>query len=110
MFAYLNRNYRHLSAIKGSVLGALILLSSAVTIQAQQLQSPESFLGFPVGADNKLAHWDQIVEYMYMAGEASDRIMVTELGKSTLGNPFIMLTITSEENMRNLYCLRLPES
>ena len=102
MFDYLNRNCRHLSAIKGIVLGALILLCSAFTIQAQQLQSPESFLGFPVGADNKLAHWDQIVEYMYMAGEASDRIMVTELGKSTLGNPFIMLTITSEENMRNL--------
>jgi len=102
MFDYLNRNCRHLSAVTGSVLGALILLSSAVTIQAQQLQSPESFLGFPVGADNKLAHWDQIVEYMNMADAASGRVMVTELGKSTLGNPFIMLTITSEENMKDL--------
>lgn len=102
MIDYLNRNYRHLSAIKSSVLGALILLSSAVTIQAQQLQSPESFLGFPVGADNKLAHWDQIVEYMNMADAASGRVMVTELGKSTLGEPFILVTISSEENMRDL--------
>lgn len=93
---------RNLSTPAGLLLAALLLLPTASRLEAQQLQSPEAFLGFPVGADNKLAHWDQILEYIYMADRASERIEVTEIGKSTLGRPFIMMTITSAENMKNL--------
>ena len=34
---------------------------------AGTLQTPEQFIGFKVGADNKLARWDKIVEYMKLA-------------------------------------------
>jgi len=69
---------------------------------AQRLQSPEDFLGFKVGTDKKLARWDKIVEYCNLAAEKSDRVMVQELGKSTLGNPFILVTISSPKNLKNL--------
>ena len=29
---------------------------------AQDIPSPEDFFGFQMGADRKLAHWDQLVE------------------------------------------------
>ena len=41
---------------------------------AGTLQSPEQFIGFKVGADNKLVRWDKIVEYMKLAAADSDRV------------------------------------
>jgi len=59
-----------------------------------------------MGADRKLARWDKIVEYFRLLDDASDRIEVVELGKSTEGNPFLLAIITSPENFRNLEEIR----
>lgn len=75
---------------------------SLVRAQSQALPTPEQYLGFRVGTDKKLATWPQVVEYMRMASRASDRIKVAELGKSTLGNPFVLLTISSPKNLARL--------
>jgi hypothetical protein len=69
---------------------------------AGQLQSPEQFLGFKVGADNKLARWDKIVEYMKAASAGSDRVRYRELGKTSNGNPMIVLEISSPDTLKNL--------
>ena len=57
---------------------ALVLASAALPAGPAQttatLVSPADFLGFPVGADNKLARWDRIVEYMRQASTSSDRV------------------------------------
>ena len=63
------------------LLAASPLGSVAVRGQAA-LQTPEQFLGFRVGADNKLARWDKIVEYMKLVQGASDRVRFRELGKT----------------------------
>ncbi len=86
----------------GTLCALCVLALTAPRTPAQTLQTPEEFLGFPVGADNKLAHWDQIFEYLQMASESSGRIMMEVLGKSTLGRDFPLMTITSAGNMRNL--------
>jgi zinc carboxypeptidase len=66
------------------------------------LVSPADFLGFPVGADNKLARWDRIVDYMRQASTSSDRVRFRELGKTSNGNPFIVLEISSPDTLKNL--------
>ena len=66
------------------------------------VQTPEQFLGFRVGTDNKLVRWDKIVEYMRTVAEASPRVNVRELGKSTSGNPFIVVEISSADTLQNL--------
>ena len=66
------------------------------------LPTPEQFLGFRVGADNKLARWDRIVEYMRLAGAASPRVHVRDLGRSTGGEPFIAVEISGEQTMGRL--------
>ena len=73
-----------------------------VIAQAQSLPTPEQYLGFRVGTDKKLATWPQVVEYMRMASRASDRIKFEEMGKSTLGNPFVLMTISSPKNLARL--------
>ncbi len=80
---------------------AIILLFIAPLLSAQ-VTSPEEFLGFKVGTDRKLADMHQIVEYFEMLDVQSGRISVQEIGKTTMGNPFIVAIITSENNQKNL--------
>ena len=84
---------------------ASLLAVAAPHVTAQStaaLVSPADFLGFPVGADNKLARWDRIVDYMRQASTTSDRVHFRELGKTSNGNPFIVLEISSPDTLANL--------
>jgi hypothetical protein len=93
--------------VAAAVLLACVVLvpfqgSHAQARQGGALASPEKFLGFPVGADNKLARWDRIVEYMRLVAAGSPRVQVRELGKTTLGNPFIAVEVSAPDTMVRL--------
>ncbi|HEU5250838.1 MAG TPA: M14 metallopeptidase family protein, partial [Thermoanaerobaculia bacterium] len=72
----------------------------AQTLPAE-VRSPSDFLGFPVGADRKVADYRQIVAYFRALDAASPRVEIQNLGKTTLGEDMIMAVISSEENVRN---------
>ncbi len=78
---------------------ALALPTSA---RGQEIPSPEEFFGFQMGADRKLARWDELVEYYEMLGERSDRLEVVNMGPTTLGNPFLALYFSSPANLARL--------
>jgi hypothetical protein len=78
-----------------------LLRSAAVTAAGGLLQPPEQFIGFKVGADNKLARWDKIVEYMKLAA-AGDRVRYRELGKTNQANALIALEIASPDTLKSL--------
>jgi hypothetical protein len=63
--------------------------------QAGALPTPERFLGFRVGTDNKLARWDKIVEYMRLVAASSPRVSVRELGKTTKNNSFVLVEVSA---------------
>ncbi len=67
-----------------------------------EITSPEDFFGFQMGADYKLARWDKMVDYFYALEKQSDRIKVMDLGPSSEGHPFLLLLITSPQNLSNL--------
>jgi len=73
---------------------------------AAAVTSPEDFLGFKVGADRKVADMHQILEYFGRLDRESERVKILEVGKTTLGNPFIVAVITSEANHRSLAAYR----
>ncbi|HEX2455467.1 MAG TPA: M14 metallopeptidase family protein, partial [Vicinamibacterales bacterium] len=75
---------------------------TAQTATPAKLATPEEFFGFKIGADNKLARWDKIVDYMRQVAGASDRVRFRELGKTTNDNPFIALEISAPETLKNL--------
>ena len=85
-----------------SLIGVLVLVSTLVASAAGTLQSPEQYLGFKVGADDKLVRWDKIVDYMKLAAANSDRVRFRELGKTSDNNPFIALEISAPETLKNL--------
>ena len=78
------------------------LLLVAGLLGGASLETPEQFAGFRVGADKKLVRWDRLVEYMQKAAAASPRVKFEEYGKTTNGNPFIVVTISSPETLGDL--------
>jgi len=82
-------------------LFCLILLTT-VAITAQNIPAPKDVLGFTPGDDRKLASWSSIVEYFKKLDAASDRVMFQEIGKTTMGAPFVYATISSPENLKQI--------
>src|SRR6476661_11080186 len=80
------------------VTGLFFLLTA---LQAT-VQTPEQYFGFRIGSDKKLVRWDKIVEYLQALANGTDRVKFRNLGSTTNGNPFILLEISSAENLRNL--------
>ncbi len=89
--------------MKGVKLWSCILsvLFTSITTTAQ-VPKPEEVLGFKIGEDRKVADMRQILDYFRKIDEASERVKVEEVGKTTMGNPFVVAVITSEENHKNL--------
>ena len=80
--------------------GFLLLFFVAFFLGAQT--SPEEFLGHKVGADRKLAAYNQIQAYFQKLDEESGKVKVLTIGKTTQGKPMIMAVLTSEKNMAEL--------
>ena len=70
--------------------------------QSQRIPLPLDVLGFTPGDDRKLASWAQVIQYFKALDKASERVRFEELGDSTMGQPFVMVTISSPENLRRL--------
>ncbi|MDH3270034.1 MAG: M14 family zinc carboxypeptidase [Gemmatimonadota bacterium] len=92
-------------------LSLILLLASGLLgapsgLRAQDVPSPEAYFGHPMGADRQLVRWDRLVEYYELLDEASDRIMVEEVGATTLGNPFLVIYVSSPENLARLDDIR----
>ncbi len=64
--------------------------------------APREVLGFTPGDDYKLAWWAQFVDYFKKLDAASDRVMLQEMGKTTLNRPFVYATISSPANLAKL--------
>ncbi|MEA3421379.1 MAG: hypothetical protein U9Q97_06870, partial [Acidobacteriota bacterium] len=76
-----------------------LLLFFIIPIFITAQTPPEEFLGHKVGADRKLADYNQIQAYFQKLDQESEKIKVLTIGKTTLNKPMIMAVITSEENM-----------
>ncbi len=80
----------------------LIWLGFAVGVHAQHVPTPEEYLGFEIGDDYHLATYQQALEYFRILDEASPRMKLTDLGKTSMGRDMICAVISSEENMERL--------
>ena len=80
--------------------------AGAATAAAPRVPAPEDVLGFRPGEDRKLAAWSDLVGYFRRLDAASDRVRFEELGRTTLGAPFVLATISAPENLARLEELR----
>ena len=84
------------------LLKTLLLLISCYTVLSAQVPTPESVFGFKVGADYKLADYDQMLNYYDQLVASSDRIQMIDIGKSVMGRPIKLMFISSAENLKQL--------
>mgnify|MGYP000906227771 CR=1 FL=1 len=88
---------RHFASLR--LCGIFLLFSLAAFAQ---IPAPKDVLGFTPGDDRKLASWAQVVDYFKKLDAASDRMTFQEIGKSTMGAPFVYATVSSPENLKKL--------
>ena len=84
-----------------SVFCLFVLLSASAFAQTK-IPAPSEVIGFTPGDDRKLASWNQIVDFFKKLDAGSDRVRFEEIGKSTMGAPFVYATISAPENLRQL--------
>jgi Zinc carboxypeptidase len=81
---------------------AFTLVAMAGTLAAQTVPTPREHFGFDIGENRKLADWSQLTAYYEKIAKASPRVTVDTIGRTTMGLPYVMLTITSEANQAKL--------
>jgi len=93
-------------SLRLGILTALMFMVSTSVVPVSWAQaevtSPEEYFGFQLGSDGKIARWDKIVEYFRLLENESDKLKVVDMGPSTEGHPFLVVFITSPDNLANL--------
>ncbi|MDP3909130.1 MAG: M14 family metallopeptidase [Gemmatimonadales bacterium] len=85
-------------------MNALLLL--AVLQAVGPSSRPADVLGFEPGADSLLADWGEVSAYLNGLARQSPYVAVDTLGRTTLGRPFQLLTITAPANHARLAAIR----
>ncbi len=93
-----------LSVLAAAAAAAALLLGA--TPAAADVPDPHEHLGHRVGADFKLADWEQVSSYYRALGEASPRVLVERVGETTEGRDFLLAVISSEGNLARLDAIR----
>lgn len=89
----------HLS-VRAALFG--LLLAGVVPVHSQTIPAPESVLGFRIGADFHLASYDESLDYFQRLADASDRVVLREIGRTSSGHPWFIALISSPENLARL--------
>ena len=78
------------------------LWSSAASGQSGVVPTPESVLGFKVGADFKMATYEESIAYFQRLDAATDRLRLVEVGRTSEGRTFHVALISSAANLRDI--------
>ena len=82
---------------------ALVLaFALAPSAAVGQSQTPQQFFGFAIGADGELARYPKVLEYLQHLAQTTNRIKYEELGKTTMGHPYVLATISAPENLARM--------
>ena len=82
-----------------SVLVAAVI---SLVLQASGPIAPDTYFGIKIGADGELARYPKIVEYLQHLAKSTNRVKFEEVGKTTMGNPYVLATISAPENLAKL--------
>lgn len=100
------RSFRSIAGIVATLLLTTAQSANQSATSQTQLLAPEQYFGFQMGADRKLADWDKLHAYYQVLDQASDRMQMVEVGKSSEGRPYVAIFISSPENLARLDRLR----
>lgn len=90
-------------------LGVVVIATGGAgdaAAQSAAIPAPESVLGFPVGADLKLATYDESIRYFQQLAKTSNRIRLIDVGRTSTGHEWTLAVISSPANLARLDQLR----
>jgi hypothetical protein len=73
-----------------------------VSAAARSIPTPADFFGFPMGTEGRLAEFPDIKRYLRLVADKSDDVDYQVVGKTTEGNDFPVLRISSADNLHRL--------
>ncbi|MGQ0737086.1 MAG: M14 family zinc carboxypeptidase, partial [Acidobacteriota bacterium] len=85
--------------LRFAVAAMVALTLVAPAVRAQQTPTPEQFFGFRPGAAGELARYPKVLEYFQLLAKSTDRVRYQEIGKTTMGNAYALLRISSPQNL-----------
>ncbi len=100
-FSLRARSCSLIALVVSSALASGFIPAASVLAQGSAVPTPQSVLGYQVGADRKLADWNEILGYFGKLAAASPAVSIQTLGKSTMGKPLFAAIISTPENVRN---------
>jgi predicted ATPase len=67
-----------------------------------KITDPTAYFGFQPGSERKLIRWADLLTYFQDLASSSDRIIYEQLGTVSGDQPFVLLTISTPENLSML--------
>jgi hypothetical protein len=94
----------------GLVLFGLTLLAgqpalaqqAASKAPASKVPTPAAFVGHEIGADGELVKYPKVLEYFQLLSKQTDRVKYEQIGTTTMGHPYVLVTISSPENLKRM--------
>jgi len=74
------------------------------TVKCQNIESPSSFLGYPLGS--KFTYHHKVINYFEYIAELSDRVQLFQYGQTYERRELIVAYISSPENIKNIEEIR----
>lgn len=68
----------------------------------QYIKTPKEFFGQQPGDDRVMIRWDRLCDYYRSLAAVSDRMLLEEMGKTSDGNDFLILYVSSPENLAKI--------
>jgi hypothetical protein len=83
----------------------LFVFSSAISLSAQNIQTPSEFLGYDIGTQFSRHH--QVIDYFKaVATTLPNQVKLEQYGTTNERRPLYVTYISSEENIKNLEAIR----
>ncbi|MCF8380207.1 MAG: hypothetical protein K9H49_11555 [Bacteroidales bacterium] len=80
----------------------VFILSLQISFSQNIIPQPKDYFGFVPGTDRNLFSYDQLVGYLKVVDENSDRLLLMEVGKSPMGKPMYIAFFSAPENLIRL--------
>lgn len=81
---------------------AIALAGGATTAAQRSVPTPDSIIGFPACADNRLATYEQSLQYFQRLSAATGRMRLVDIGPTTEGRRQVMAIVASESTLADL--------
>src|SRR5918999_2152237 len=81
---------------------AALLAAVPTSAHAQGIPTPEQCFGFEMGTEGKLPTWSKTKEYFKLIGDRSSKADYFVEGKTTEGDDYPYMVISSPQNMGRL--------